>query len=500
MLRRVLVANRGEIALRIIRACRALGITSVAIYSEADAAAPFVTAADIAVPIGPPPATASYLNVQAVLDAARRTRADSIHPGYGFLSENAQFAERCTSAGLKFVGPPAAVIARMGSKLEARNIARRAGVPVVPGGVPASQSDADIAAAVDRVGLPALLKASAGGGGKGMRLVRDRREIADAISQARREAERAFSDGTLYIEHAIAPARHIEVQILGDEHGNLVHLFERDCSLQRRHQKVIEEAPAPGLEPDLRERITRAAIVAARAAGYVNAGTIEFLVQGDGKSAEFYFLEMNTRLQVEHPITEAITGIDIVQAQLQIASGERLPFTQDDVRVTGHACECRIYAEDSVRLLPQTGTLLRYREPAGEGVRVDSGVREGLAITGHYDPLLAKLVTHADAREGALDRMNAALRQFEILGLRHNIPFLLTLLSRDEVQSHGVRSGVDTTFIDRHLSELSPSPPPEMVRAAAALAAVVSIRPETSARTHGLRVHDPWDTLGPIDW
>jgi acetyl/propionyl-CoA carboxylase alpha subunit len=499
-MRRVLIANRGEIAVRIIRACRAMGLQSVAVYSEADADSPHVTAADIAVPIGPPAASASYLNATAVLEAARRTKSDAIHPGYGFLSENAAFAQACVDAGLTFVGPPAGVIARMGSKTAARETVHAAGVPVVPGEVPASQSDADVSAAVTRAGFPALLKASAGGGGKGMRLVTSADHLADAIGGARREAERAFGDGTLYVERAIDAARHIEVQILMDSHGTGVHLFERDCSLQRRHQKVIEEAPAPGLSPIVRERMTHAALDAARSVGYVNAGTIEFLLHGEGDRAHFYFLEMNTRLQVEHPVTEAVTGIDIVQIQLMIAAGEPLPFGQDDVRISGHAIECRLYAEDSVRLLPQSGRLLRYREPGGDGIRVDSGVCEGSVITGHYDPMLAKLIAHAPDRAQAIERVTAALRAFEVLGVRHNMAFLLALFARDEMRDQ--RAGVDTRFIERHFAELALPPPDTTVRTAAAAAALLAIRGPAWLRTdgEGQPVHDPWHTLGPIAW
>jgi acetyl-CoA carboxylase biotin carboxylase subunit len=497
MIRRVLIANRGEIALRVIRACRAMGIGTVAVYSEADADAPHVAAADMAVPIGPAAAAASYLNIPVLIESARRTKADAIHPGYGFLSENAAFATACEQAGLVFVGPPASVIARMGSKTAARETVRVAGVPIVPGDVPASQADADVAAAIARVGPPALLKASAGGGGKGMRIVRSLSESDEAIGVARREATRAFGDGALYVERLVEDARHIEVQVFGDAHGSIVHLFERDCSLQRRHQKVIEEAPASSLAPGVRERMTRAAVEAARAVGYVNAGTVEFLLHGEGEAAEFYFLEMNTRLQVEHPVTEAVTGLDLVRAQLLVAGGERLPFAQADVVVRGHAVECRIYAEDSVRLLPQAGRLLRYREPIGEGLRVDSGVREGQVISGHYDPLLAKLIAHGATRDDALNRMLAALDDFEILGVRHNIAFLVALLSRAEVRS----GPVSTRFIETHLSELASQPAADRLSAAAAIAAAFSERGTTMAAADSRAAEaDPWRTLGPVQW
>ena len=493
----MLVANRGEIALRVVRACRAMGLQSVAVYSEADAGAPHVAAADMAVPIGPAEARASYLNIPAVLEAARRTGADAIHPGYGFLSENAEFAQACEDAGVIFVGPPASVIARLGSKTTARETARAAGVPVVPGERPESQSDADVMAALARVGVPALLKASAGGGGKGMRLVETADHLADTIAAARREAERAFGDGTLYVERALEPARHVEVQILADRHGSVVHLFERDCSLQRRHQKVVEQAPAPDLASAVRNRLTRSAVAVARAAGYVNAGTIEFLVQGEGDGATFYFLETNTRLQVEHPITELVTGVDLVQQQLRIAAGEPLSFAQDDVRVHGHAIECRVYAEDSERLLPQSGRLLRYREPAGPGIRVDSGVGEGLTITGHYDALLAKLIAHGDTRDEALARVTEALRHFEILGVRHNLAFLMALVSRPEIRDRP--AAVDTRFIERRLADLT-RPPADATRLAAVAAAAVMAARGPAAGPDAAGRFDPWRQLGPIEW
>ena len=496
-MRRVLIANRGEIACRIIRTCRAMGLESVAVYSDADADAPYVTLADRALPIGPPPAHESYLNIPRIIDAARRSSADAVHPGYGFLSENAAFADACAAAGLTFIGPPGDVIRRTGSKTAARASVSQAGVPIVPGETPVSQRDADIASALQRVGFPALLKAAAGGGGRGMRIVRDARAADESIGVARREAERAFADGTLYVERLVEHPRHVEVQIFADTHGHVVHLRERDCTLQRRHQKVIEEAPAPVLAASVRERLTSAAVAAARAVGYVNAGTVEFLVEGDGDRARFYFLEVNTRLQVEHPITEAITGFDLVRAQLLVAAGEPLPFTQDDVRPQGHAIECRIYAEDSVRLLPQSGRLLRYREPRGPGIRVDSGVREGQAVTVHYDALMAKLIAHADTRDEAIGRLVGALRQFEILGVRHNIGFLLALVTRPEFASHDVH----TRFIEEHLEELTHGGA-DARPAAAALAAFVSARGPAlaSGRAADSARFDPWHTLGPVAW
>jgi acetyl-CoA carboxylase biotin carboxylase subunit len=499
MLRRVLVANRGEIAVRVIRACRALGIATVGVYSDADAQAPHVALADQAVRVGPAPAPESYLNGPALLAAARETQADAIHPGYGFLSENAHFAQACEDAGIVFVGPPADVIRQMGSKIAARGAMQRAGVPVVPGETPEAQTDEALADAVRRVGFPALIKASAGGGGKGMRVVRSEADVAEAVSAARRESTRAFADGALYVERLIDHPRHIEVQIMADRHGSVVHLFERDCSLQRRHQKVIEEAPAPSLAPSVRDRITAAAVAAAQAVGYVNAGTIEFILEGSGEQATFYFLEMNTRLQVEHPVTEMITGIDLVQTQLRVAAGEPLGFAQRDVVARGHAIECRVYAEDpSHGMLPQSGTLLLYREPAGEGVRVDSGAGQGQVVTVHYDPMLAKLIVWADTRDAALTRLVDALADFRVLGLRHNIPFLRRLAQRPEV----AEARVDTGFIEAHLSELTTPPDAALARAAAAMAAVVAARKAAIAMSGSGRraMPDPWATLGRIEW
>jgi acetyl-CoA carboxylase biotin carboxylase subunit len=501
MMRRVLIANRGEIARRVIRTCREMNLDTVAVYSEADTDAPFVQEADRAVLLGPAPAAESYLNIRAVIDAAKKSQADTVHPGYGFLSENPLFADACADAGLTFVGPPASVIRRTGSKTAAREAVRAAGVPVVPGETPASQADADLLTAVGRVGFPALLKAAAGGGGRGMRIVRTAEEAAEGIGAARREAQRAFADGTLYVERLIERPRHVEVQIMADTHGHVVHLFERDCTLQRRHQKVIEESPAPTLTPRVRERLTTAAVNAARAVGYVNAGTVEFLVHGHGDDAEFYFLEVNTRLQVEHPVTEMVTGLDLVRVQLQVAAGERLPFTQSDIRIDGHAIECRIYAEDSVRLLPQSGRLLRYREPAGAGIRVDGGVVPGQQITVHYDPMLAKLIAHGRDRREALERVTRALGEYEILGIRHNVPFLIALLARPEVLSHATH----TRFIEEHLDALA-CPPPEATRqAAAAIAGFLALRGQEQAvarPAEGAPVasRDPWQTLGPVRW
>jgi acetyl-CoA carboxylase biotin carboxylase subunit len=489
-LRRVLIANRGEIAVRIARACREAGIESVAVYSDADAGAPHVLAADRTVHIGPAAPSESYLSIPALIAAARAVKADAVHPGYGFLSERAPFARACEGAGLVFIGPPADAIERMGSKVGARELMTRAGVPVVPGLTPADQSDQGVLAAVREVGLPALVKASAGGGGKGMRVVRDESGAADLIAGARREAQAAFGDGTLYVERLVERPRHVEIQVFGDAHGNVVHLFERECSVQRRHQKIIEESPCSVLTPKVRAAMGEAAVAAARAVGYRNAGTVEFLLEGDGDAARFYFLEMNTRLQVEHPVTELVAGVDLVRAQLQVAAGEPLPWTQDALTQRGHAIECRIYAEDPANgFLPQAGPLLLYREPRGPGIRVDSGVVEGGSVPVNYDPLLAKLIVHAESRDAAILRALSALRGYPVLGIRTNIPFLIRILEGEAFRG----SRVHTTFVDEQLEALLPAGtvPPEAA-IAAALAEAASVAPQMTASP---AVPDPWTAL-----
>ena len=481
MIRRLLIANRGEIAVRVIRACRELGIESVAVYSDVDARAPHARLASRAVPIGPAPAIQSYLSIPKIVDAAREVEADAIHPGYGFLSENAAFAQACADAGLTFVGPPADVIARMGSKIEARRLMQNAGVPVVPGDTPGDQSDEGIRSAIDRVGLPVLVKASAGGGGKGMRHVRKAGEIVEAIQAARREAMAAFGDGTLYVERLVERPHHVEVQVFGDNHGQVVHLFERECSVQRRHQKVIEESPSPALTASWRARMTDAAVTAARAVGYRNAGTIEFLVDvsAGGTDHPFYFLEMNTRLQVEHPVTEQVTGLDLVRAQLLVASGEPLPWTQVEIRQRGHAIEARVYAEDPANgFLPQAGPLLHYREPQWPGIRIDSGVEEGGEVSIYYDPMIAKVIATAETRELATTRLIVALGELEIAGLRTNVPFVVRVLA-----SAAFRDGsIDTAFLDREGDALAATIDDEPA---------IEDRPE--ARHQSRAVYDPWD-------
>jgi acetyl-CoA carboxylase biotin carboxylase subunit len=495
MIKRLLIANRGEIAIRIVRACRELAVESVAVYSEADQHAPHAAAADRAICIGPASPRDSYLSIANIVGAAMTTGADGVHPGYGFLSENAAFADACERAGLLFVGPPSSVIARMGSKIEARRLMQAAGVPVVPGETPDDQSDQGIRRAIDRLGLPALIKASAGGGGKGMRSVVHANEIADAVQSARREATSAFGDGTLYVERLIERPRHVEVQILADGHGHIVHLFERECSVQRRHQKVIEESPSPALTPQLRRRITDAAVQAAAAVGYRNAGTIEFLLDrpdGPGEEPRFHFLEMNTRLQVEHPVTEEVTGLDLVRAQLMVASGEPLPWVNPPTP-RGHAIEGRVYAEDPARgFLPQAGRVLLYREPRSPGVRIDAGIAEGAEVSVHYDPLLAKVIASAESRDLARVRLIAALRDFPILGVRTNIGFLLRILEHPRFRA----ADVDTTFLDREgasLAEPVALEPPGFVLAAMAAANRLTDTPTGTVERR--RAWDPWRQL-----
>jgi acetyl/propionyl-CoA carboxylase alpha subunit len=503
MIKRLLIANRGEVALRVIRACRELGVETVAVYSDADALAPHASAADRAVAIGPAPAVDSYLSITRILEAVRTSGADAVHPGYGFLSENASFAAACEKAGIVFVGPPSSVIAQMGTKIGARRLMQMAGVPAVPGDVPHDQSDDGVRRAIERVGLPALIKASAGGGGRGISRVEQLDGSLEAIQAARREAIAAFGDGTLYVEKLIVKPRHVEVQIFADNHDHVVHLWERECSTQRRHQKVIEESPSPIMTPRLRTRMTDAAVRAARACGYRNAGTVEFLVDTSGGrgTERFYFLEMNTRLQVEHPVTEQVTGLDIVRAQILVASNEPLPWLSPVISLRGHAIEARVYAEDPRQnFLPQAGRLLLYREPRMPGIRIDSGVQEGSDVPVHYDALLAKVIATATTRDEAIVRLTCALRAFPILGVRTNVSFLLRVLEHPRFRS----GEIDTDFLDTDgpaLAAACPTQPPAFVRDALTAYAVESdhvpasgLRERQSADVDaGL---DPWERLG----
>jgi acetyl-CoA carboxylase biotin carboxylase subunit len=494
MFHRILIANRGEIAVRVIRACRELGIESVAVFSDADERAVHVASADRAIRIGPAPPSESYLSIDAILDAARTSGVDAIHPGYGFLSENPRFGAACVAAGIAFIGPPPDVIERMGSKIAARGIAQHAGVPIVPGETPEDQSDAAIAAAARAIGFPVLLKPSEGGGGIGMKAVRDAATLLPAIAQARREARAAFGDGTLYVERLVEKPRHVEFQVLADNHGGIVHLYERECSIQRRHQKVVEETPSVALTPALRHRMGDAAVSVARAAGYRNAGTVEFLLDGTGNEARFYFLEMNTRLQVEHPVTEQVTGVDLVRAQIAVAAGERLRWTQEQLSQRGHAIEVRVYAEDPARNdLPQAGPLLLYREPTMPGVRVDSGVAEGGEISVHYDPMVAKLIASGETREAARRRAIQALRTYPILGIVTNVSFLLAVLEHPRF----VSGDLDTHFLDSESDTLRASLDGDATPAALAVAQAAhdTSRPGAPAAA---RANGPWSALR--DW
>ena len=445
MFNKILIANRGEIAIRIIRACRELGIQTVAVYSEADRNAQHVQLADESILLGDAAPKESYLNVDKLIRAALDSKADAIHPGYGFLSENASFAAAVESAHLTFIGPSADSIRAMGDKAESKIAMKKAGVPTVPG-FEGLESDDEFKKAAKEIGYPVLIKASAGGGGKGMRVVNVESELSEAIESARREALNSFGDESLLIEKYLADAHHIEFQVFGDKHGNLVHLFERECSVQRRHQKIIEETPSPLLTPELREQMGQAAVAAAKAVNYYNAGTIEFIF--DPILSSFYFLEMNTRLQVEHPITELTAGIDLVQWQIRIAAGEKFPFTQNDFHQHGHAIECRVYAEDpSNGFLPSTGRLLQFLEPRGPGIRVDSGFKAGSDVNHFYDPLLAKLIVHAETRGVAIQRMQTALKDFIVHGVVTNIDFMQAVLKHDDF----AQGKVSTRWVEKNL-------------------------------------------------
>jgi len=445
---RLLIANRGEIACRIIRTARRLGIETIAVYSDADRHALHVRMADCALRIGPPIARDSYLNIDALLDAARRSGAEAVHPGYGFLSENAEFAEACEAAGLRFVGPPAAAIRAMGSKSASKRVLEGAGVPLTPGYHGDAQDPALLQAEADRIGYPLLIKASAGGGGKGIRRVDRSEDFAAALAACQREASASFDDPRVLLERYIVQARHIEIQVFADMHGNAIHLGERDCSIQRRHQKVLEEAPAPGMTPERRAAMGQAAVNAALRVGYAGAGTVEFIVEPDGR---FFFMEMNTRLQVEHPVTEMITGLDLVEWQLRIAAGERLPLVQEALRLVGHAIEVRLYAEDPSRgFLPSPGRVRTWQPPATPGVRIDAGIESGDDITGFYDAMIAKLIVHGENREQALARLRHALRETFLVGPRNNLQFLARLIDTRSVRD----AALDTQLIEREHASL----------------------------------------------
>jgi len=486
-LKRVLIANRGEIAVRIARACRELGIESVAVYSEPDRTALHVQVADLAYPIGPAPSAQSYLVVDNILAAAHASGADGIHPGYGFLAENAAFARRCADQGITFVGPPPDAIVAMGDKVEARKRMIAAGVPVVPGSAD-TLADDEVLAEAERIGYPVMLKASAGGGGKGMRMVASAAEMPSALRAVRSEARSSFGDDRLYLEKFVLGPHHVEVQVLADTHGHTVHVFERECSVQRRHQKVIEESPSPFIDDAIRRAMGEVAVQAAASVGYVGAGTIEFMVGADKR---FYFLEMNTRIQVEHPVTEMVTGIDLVQAQLRIAGGEPLPWGQDDIRQRGHAIECRIYAEDPVTFFPSPGTITLLRVPSGIGIRDDSSVYEGAEVTVHYDPMISKLVAWGADRDDAIRRMLRALSEYRLQGPTSNLAFHRWVLEHPRFRS----GDYDTNFIPQEyhgLASPADGTDPEAIAIIAAAVALVERQHVAVVQSGTSRPASPW--------
>ncbi len=487
---KILIANRGEIALRIARACRELNIPFVTVYSDADRAAPHVLESDEAYRLGPAPATESYLRGDLLLDIARRSGADAIHPGYGFLSENADFAEACEQAEIKFIGPPSTAMRALGSKTRARQAADKAGMPRTPGSTQALASFQEAIDLASEIGYPVMLKAAAGGGGKGMRAVNRQEELKSAFETAQSEAERAFGSNEVYLEKLIERPRHIEIQVLADEHSHCIYLGERECSVQRRHQKVIEEAPSAVINAEMRRQMGEAAVRLAKSAGYTNAGTVEFLLDGD----RFYFLEMNTRLQVEHPVTEFITGLDLVHLQIRIAQGEPLPVAQDDIRLRGHAIECRIYAEDPDNaFFPSPGKITRLLQPGGPGVREDSGIYEGWTVPMDYDPMLSKLIVYAPTRKDAIARMLRALDEYVICGIRTNIAFFRRILNDPDFQS----GNIDTGYLDRLLAgPLQPAPPAhcDEQKSLAAIAAAVfeSHRAAAAPQQHATQPANAW--------
>jgi 3-methylcrotonyl-CoA carboxylase alpha subunit len=489
--RKVLIANRGEIALRVIRACHELGIAAVAVYSDADAGAPWARAADEAYPLHGRSAAETYLDQEKILTIAADCGAEAIHPGYGFLSENAEFAAACARRGVVFVGPSPEAMRALGSKAAARSLAEAHHVPVVPGVDGAGKDDDELAAAAEAIGYPVLIKASAGGGGKGMRVIHEAAELHDGLQAARQEAQSAFGDPHVLLEKYFTKIHHVEVQVLGDAHGNLLHLYERECSIQRRHQKIVEESPSPlvGENEALREAITAAAVRLARAAAYVSAGTVEFIVNDAGG---FYFLEMNTRLQVEHPVTECVSGVDLVTWQLRVAAGEPLPFAQADIRRRGHAIECRVYAEDPGNgFLPSIGTIAHYARPSGPGVRVDDGIESGATVSPYYDPMLAKVITWGQDRAEAIRKMERALRETVVLGVATNIGYLRDILAVPAF----VAGGTDTNFLARYMAEWRPTAgASEEEWVAAAVWEVVGTGDDRRRPTaDGREVYDPWE-------
>ncbi len=489
MLKKILVANRGEIALRIMRAAREMGIPAVAVYSEADQTALHVQRAREAVLLGAAPASESYLAIDKIIAAAKKTRCDAVHPGYGFLAENAEFAQAVQNAGLTFIGPQPRAIRALGNKLGARSMMSKANVPTVPGGEIKSGTIEDFKKLAVTIGYPVLVKAAAGGGGKGMRIVNDESHLQDAVEAAQREAKSAFGDATVYLEKYLARPRHIEVQVIADQFGHTVHLFERECSIQRRHQKIIEETPSTALTPELRKKMGEAAVAAAKAASYISAGTVEFLLD----NGSFYFLEVNTRIQVEHPITEMVTGIDLVKEQFRIAAGEKLSFTQEDVKVRGHATECRIYAEDpATGFLPSPGKIVYLSEPSGANLRIDSGVYSGCDVPIFYDPILSKVITYGRNREESTDRMVLALKDYRLIGIKNNVRFLIDCLNHPEYRAGKIFTG----FIDQHFPEWSAPEPRREFDVAVAGAALAAMQRPAAASATTQETVSPWQTLG----
>jgi acetyl-CoA carboxylase biotin carboxylase subunit len=489
LFKRILIANRGEIAVRIIRAASEMGIETVAVYSDADRLALHTRLADFAYRLGPPPSTESYLRIDRIIEIAQKCGAQAIHPGYGFLAENAEFARRIAEAGLVFIGPPPQAIEDMGLKTRAREIMKKAGVPITPGTESAVESNDEAASVADEIGYPVLIKAASGGGGKGMRIVDKPDELVKSMEAASRESASAFGDPSIYIEKYLEGPRHIEVQLLADQHGNYIHLNERECSIQRRHQKVIEEAPSPVITPGLRARIGDAAVKAARACGYTNAGTVEFLLD---RHKNFYFMEMNTRLQVEHPVTEMTTGIDLVKEQIKIAAGQKLTLQQKDIKTSGHAIECRVYAEDPLNnFLPSTGRIKYLNPPAGPGVRNDSGIFEGGEISVYYDPLISKLVVWGKDRREAITRMKRALQEYHITGVRSNIPFCLLVMEHPRF----IEGDFDTHFIADEFNLEDVARGPDELEQIAAIAAVMAHhhKPKNAAVTS----HNPGIGISP---
>jgi acetyl-CoA carboxylase biotin carboxylase subunit len=489
-LKKILIANRGEIAVRIARACRDIGIPAAAVYSDADRVSLHVLEAPEAVRIGPPPALESYLDIDAVIAAARSVGADAIHPGYGFLAENWRFAKRCEDEGITFIGPSSEALHLVGDKIRSRETMKAEGVPIIPGMLSSALDDGEYAAKAAEMGYPVLVKASAGGGGKGMRAVWSEGELVDALAGSRRVAKSAFGDDTVYIEKLIERPRHVEFQILADTRGNVIHLFERECSIQRRHQKIVEESPSPALNPDLRARMGETAVKAARAVGYTNAGTVEFLLDEDGS---FYFLEVNARVQVEHPVTEFVTGVDIVREQIRIASGEPLDLRQEDLRQSGHAIECRIYAEDPLNdFLPSSGKITLFREPAGPGVRHDCGIYEGWEVPVYYDPILSKLIVHAGDREAARQRMLRALSDMSILGIETTVEYLRAII---ETEAYAAGE-TQTDFIEKHMGEWGRAQTGDDLTDIAAIAGALVLASGTERTALAKREVSPWDLLG----